>query len=102
MELTKLENKLMERAIKKYQSPMYRKSQLLGWIGVAFFSIGLMRTFSWSSSLLPGWCYRLFLGAGFMIIFWSQYALAVTVIGKLAAQIQKLERQSGRHTDGKT
>jgi hypothetical protein len=93
MELTNQERKLIERSAIKYQSTFYRRSQLLGWIGVALFGIGLMRSVSLSASLLPAWCSSLFLWAGFTIIFWSQYALAVTVIGKLYAQVQGLERQ---------
>jgi len=57
----------------------------------------------WSSSLLPGWCYRIFLCSGFIIIFWSQYALALAVIGKLSVHIEKLARGSGKaHVDNKT
>jgi hypothetical protein len=96
MELSKLERRLIEKSTKNYEGFMYRKSQLLGWIGVVFFAVGLMRTFSWSSLLLPAWCYRLFLWMGFAIIFWSQYALAVTVIGKLSDKIHRLEQQSGK------
>ena len=91
MELTNQERKLIERSTRKYQSYLYRKSQLLGWIGIAFFSIGFMRVFSWSASLLPAWCFRLFLLSGFIIIFWSQYAVAMTVIGKLSDQIKRLD-----------
>ena len=101
MELTNQERKLIERSTKKYQSTLYRKGPFLGWIGVVLFSVGLMRTFSWADVLLSAWSYHLFLWTGFSIIIWSQYALAVSVIGKLSDQINRLQRQSEKHKDSK-
>lgn len=85
MELTKHERKLAELAAKKYHRLLYRKSQLIGWLGVVIFSIGLLRIFP-----LPEFYHGLFLWAGFAILIWSTFALAMTVIGKLYDHIQNL------------
>ncbi len=86
MELTKYELKLAEISIKKYRRFLYRKSQLIGWFGVGFFSLGLLRILP-----LSPLSNRILLDMGFLILMWSFIATAMTIIGKLYEHVQKLE-----------
>lgn len=86
MELTKQERKFAEISAKKYHRLLYRKNQVIGWLGVILFSLGLLRLFS-----LPAWCHHLLATIGFTMLMWSMLALAMTVTGKLYEHVQRTE-----------
>lgn len=88
MDLTKQERKFAELSAKRYHSLLHRKSQLIGWLGVAFFGLGLLQLFPVSVSTQ-----KLFLRAGFILIVMSILLFAMTIIGKLYIRNQELEQK---------
>lgn len=88
MELTEQERKFAEFSAKRHQNLLYRKSQLIGWFGVALFGLGLLKLLPVSVSTQ-----KLFLRAGFFLIVMSTILFAMTIIGKLYIRNQELDRK---------
>ena len=89
MELTKQELKFAKLSAKRYHWLLFRKNQLIGWIGVMVFGLGLTRILP-----LPAWCNHLLSSIGFILLMLSLFAFAMTVMGKLYDQVQILEQRS--------
>ncbi|MCK9420358.1 MAG: hypothetical protein M0R70_13355 [Nitrospirae bacterium] len=88
MELTEQERKFAEFSAKRYHSLLNQKSQLIGWIGVALFGLGVLQLIPMSVSTQ-----KLFLRAGFILIVMSIILFAMTIIGKLYIRNQELNRK---------
>ncbi len=88
MDLTKQERKFAEVSAKRYRSLLYRKNQLIGWIGVVLFGLGLLRILPVSSSIQ-----HLLLQSGFFLIVIGTIMFAMTIIGKLYLRNRELERK---------
>jgi len=86
MELTTYELKLAEISVKKYRRFLYRKSQMIGWCGLGFFFLGLLRILPLSPLIN-----QILVDIGFVVLIWSFMATAMTVIGKLYEHVQNLE-----------
>ncbi len=91
MELTKYEQKLAEISIRKYRHFLYKKSQLIGWLGAGLFSLGLLQILP-----LSPLNNRFLVDIGFVILMWSVFATAMTVIGKLYEHVQSLEAKQDK------
>jgi hypothetical protein len=87
MELTEQERKFAEFSAKRHQSLLNRKSQLIGWIGVVLFGLGVLHFLPVSVSTQ-----KLFLRAGFILVVMSLILFAMTIIGKLYIRNQELDR----------
>ena len=88
MELTKQELEFVKLSANRYHWLLFRKNQLIGWIGVVFFGLGLTRILP-----LPAWCNHLLSSIGFILLMLSLIAFAMSVIGKLYGQVQILEQR---------
>ncbi len=88
MELTKQELKFAEVSAKRYRSLPYRKSQLIGWIGVVLFCLGLLRILPLTTSIQ-----HLLLRGGFFLIVIGTIMFAMTIIGKLYLRNRELKRK---------
>jgi hypothetical protein len=87
MELTKQERKFAELSAKRYRGLLYRNSQLIGWVGVVLFGLGLLRILPVSASVQ-----KLLLQGGFFLIVMSTIMFSMTIIGKLYTRNQELDR----------
>ncbi len=88
MELTKQERKFAELSARRYRSLLYRKSQLIGWLGAILFGLGLLRLLPVSASIQ-----RLLLQGGFILMVISTIMFAMTIIGKLYVRNQEIDRK---------
>ena len=87
MELTKQERKLAEAAAKNYHRFIYRKSQIIGWIGVPIFALGILPFLSW-----PRWLVITFSTVGSFMIIFSCFGVVMSALGKLYEKQNKIDR----------
>ncbi len=92
MELTKQERKLAEFAAKSYHRLLYRKSEIIGWIGVPIFALGILPFFSW-----PSWLDELFSTAGFVLIIFGCFGVVMSGLGKLYEKTNELDHHSKKN-----
>ena len=86
MELSNYELKLAELSLKKYRRFFYRNSELIGWVGVASFTFGLLRILPVEPAI-----HGVLLRVGFAVTIWSTMATGMRLIGKLFDHVKNLE-----------
>ena len=96
MELTKQERRLAEAAAKSYHRFFYRRSELIGWLGVPIFCLGVLPFFSW-----PRWLDVSFLTVGCIMVVCSGLGITMSALGKIYQRLQDVElHSSDDETDG--
>lgn len=93
MELTRQERRLAEAAAKNYHRFFYRKSELIGWLGVPIFCLGILPFFSW-----PRWLDVSFLTVGCVMLVWSALGITMSALGKVYQKLHDFELHSN-HDD---
>jgi hypothetical protein len=82
MELSKQERRLAETAEKNYHRLLYRKSELIGWIGLPVFLLGILPFIS-----LPLWLDKSFLILGCVMMVLGCLGSAMSALGKLQKRV---------------
>ena len=96
MQLTKQERRLAEAAAKNYHRFFYRRSELIGWLGVPIFGLGVLPFFSW-----PSWLDVSFLTVGCILLVCSAVGITMSALGKVYQRLQDVELHSSHDdTDG--
>jgi len=85
MELTKQERRLAEVAAKHYHHMFYRKSELIGWLGLPICLLGIL-PFFW-----PRWLAVSFLTVGCVMLVCGAFGSAMSALGKVYQRLQKIE-----------
>ena len=92
MEFTKQEEQLYQYLCKKYQRLYFRKYNVIGWIGVVLFAMGMFHIIPPDKAL-----HKVLGNTSQWLIVISFVGMLVTVIGKLHIRVQELEKQLKRH-----
>ena len=86
MELTKQECRLAEVAAKHYHRMFYRKSELMGWLGLPICLLGILPFFSW-----PRWLDVSFLTVGCVMLVCGALGSAMSALEKVYQRLHKIE-----------
>ena len=89
MELTKQERRLAEVAAKNYHRLFYRRSEIIGWIGVPIFALGILPFFSW-----PRWLDISFTTVGFCMVVLGCVGTLMSALGKIYERLTKIDHES--------
>lgn len=85
-ELSKQELRLAETAEKNYHRFLYRKSEIIGWIGLPIFLLGVLPFIS-----LPRWLDKSFLFLGCLMIVLGCFGTLMSALGKLQKKVHEFE-----------